>query len=131
MKKAIMLLTVFMFVCGLMSCALNEKKLQETGGQLLSQNDLTELFNKNLAVRFTGGGLSNDGYYLPDGTQKISWPGGEDEGRYRIENGQFCSKWKVTRDGKEECYKIYHTKDNKYVWVKLDGSYDSTMVIKE
>ena len=131
MKKVIILFTFFVFICTLMSCALNEKKLQESNAKLLSQEDLIELFNKDRVVKFTSARGSAEGYYSPDGIQKINWPGGKDEGRYRIENGQFCSKWNVRREGKEECYRMYHTKDDKYVWVKLDGSHDSTMVFKE
>lgn len=131
MKKVIILFTFFVFICTLLSCALNEKKLQESDAKLLSQKDLIELFNKNRVVEFASARGSAEGHYFPNGAQKLTWPGGEDEGKYRIENGQFCSKWKARRDGKEECYKIYHTKDNKYVFVNLDGSYDSKMVFKE
>jgi hypothetical protein len=142
MKKVIILLTFLLFICTLMNCATDdkklqdsnakyEKKLQDSNAKLLTQEDLIELFSKDRVVEFLTARGSAEGHYSPNGIQKIKWSGGADEGRYRIENGQFCSKWKAIREGKEQCHRIYHTNDDEYVWVKLDGSYDSTMVFKE
>lgn len=131
MKKAMTLLTVSLFVLTVLSCAISEKTLKESGAAVLNQQQLMELFSQERVVKLSSRSGSVNGYYFPDGTQKMLWPGGGDEGRYEINNGQFCSKWKATRSGKEECYRIYHTEGHEYIWVKLDGSYDSKMVITE
>lgn len=120
-----------LFLSTLLSCAISEKNLKDAGAKLLGQQELIAVFSQDLVVSLSTKSGSADGYYFPDGTQKIKWPGGGDVGRYRIENGQFCSKWDATNNGKEGCYRIYQTKDNEYVWVKLDGSFDTTMIMKK
>ena len=129
MKKNLSLLMILLFVTTLASCSLTEKNLKETGAKLLGQQALVEIFSQDRVVTRSTKSGSAKGYYSPDGTQKIKWQGGGDEGTYKIINGEFCSKWNATRSGKEECYRIYQTEDNEYVWFKLDGSYDSKMVI--
>ena len=124
------LLIVLMFAITFISCVLSERKIQDQGAKLLTQQELVEIFSNELSVSFNTKSGTADGIYSPDGTQKIMWSGGGDEGSYKINNGLFCSKWDNTRGGKEECYKIYQTTDNKYIWFKLNGSYDSEMVIK-
>ena len=129
MKKFFSLLMILLFVSTLTSCALTEESLKEAGAKLLGQEELVDFFSQDRVVTFSTQSGSAKGYYFSDGIQKIKWQGGGDEGTYKIENGQFCSRWNATRGGKEECYRIYHTEDNEYVWFKLDGSYDSKMVI--
>jgi len=131
MIKTFSLLSIFLIGSMLLNCATNEINLKETGAKLLSQQELIDFFSQDRVVTLSSKSDSVEGYYSPDGSQKMKWPGGGDEGRYEIVNGQFCSKWKATRSGKEECYRIYHIEDYEYVWVKLDGSYDSKMVIKK
>lgn len=49
----------------------------------------------------------------PDGTTKIEFKrGAKDEGKYRIENGQFCSTWTTLRGGKEKCFRVYEISEN-------------------
>ena len=120
---------IVLFVSTLTSCALTEKSLKEKGAKLLGQQELVEFFSQDRVVNFSTQSGSAKGYYFSDGSQKIEWPGGGDRGNYKIVNGQFCSSWKSARGGKEECYRIYHTENNEYVWFKIDGSYDSKMVI--
>ena len=129
MKKQLSIFMVVLFVSAIIGCALTEKSLKEEGAKLLDQQELVEIFSQDRIVTFSTGSGSAKGYYYPDGTQKITWQGGGDEGEYRIENGHFCSKWNATRSGKEACYRIYLTDDDQYIWFKLDGSYDSKMVI--
>ncbi len=131
MKTVFIVITLLLFATALMSCAANEKKLQESGAKLLNQQDLIEIFSiKRIAsVTFKSGDAVI--YYFPDGTQRVAWKGGIDEGKYRIENGQFCSKWKRIRKGKEKCYRVYRSGDNEFTWVKLDGSYDVTVTFKD
>ena len=83
MKKTFLFITLLVFVLMLISCAMNEAKLKESGAKLLSQQDLIEFFK----VERIGTGKNNRGsfkiYYFPDRTQKIKWQGGGDEGKYR------------------------------------------------
>jgi len=120
-----------LFVSTFLSCAISEINLKETGAKLLGQQELIELFSQDRVATLSSSSGAVEKHYLPDGTQKMIWPGGGDEGRYEIENGQFCSKWKEMRAGEEECYRIYLTEDSEYIWVKLDGSYDSKMIMKK
>ena len=129
MKHIFSILMILLFVSILTSCALTEKSLKEAGAKLLSQEELVEFFSQDRVVSFSTQSGSAKGYYFSDGAQKIKWQGGGDEGAYRIENGQFCSRWNTARGGKEECYRVYHTEDNEYVFFNLDGSYDSKMVV--
>jgi hypothetical protein len=120
---------VLLFITTLLSCALTEQKIKDAGAELLSQQELVEFFNQERVVTLSTSSGSAKGYYFPDGTQKIEWPGGGDKGSFKIENGLFCSKWNTKRSGQEACYRIYHTDDKEYVWFNLDGSYDSTMIV--
>ena len=129
MRSTLSVIMLMFFVSTLFGCAINEKNLKETGAELLSQQELVEIFSQNRVVNLSSGSGSVEGHYFTDGTQKITWPGGLDMGKYEIRNGQFCSKWTVTRAGKEECYRIYYTEGDEYIWVKLDGSFDSKMII--
>lgn len=131
MKKVFIVITFLLFATALMGCAADKKKLQESDAKLLNQQDLIEIFSEKRIASFTFQSGDAVIYYFPDGTQRVAWKGGIDEGKYRIENGQFCSKWKKIRNGKEECYKIYRSGDNEFTWIKLDGSYDSTMTFKD
>ena len=124
--------TVIMFiflVSTLFGCAINEKSLKKTGAELLSQQELVDIFSQNRVVNLSSRSGPVEGHYFAAGTQKIVWPGGLDMGKYEIRNGQFCSEWTITRAGKEECYRIYYTQGDEYIWVKLDGSVDSKMII--
>jgi hypothetical protein len=129
MRGTLTVMTLIFFVSTILSCAINEKKLKKTGADLLSQQELVEIFSQNRVVNLSSGSGSVEGHYFTDGTQKIVWPGGLDMGKYEIRNGQFCSEWTITRAGKEECYRIYNTQGDEYIWVKLDGSFDSKMII--
>ena len=131
MSKTLSLLTALLFSTAIYSCAINEKNLKDTGAKLLGQQELFEIFKQDRVVSLSTKSGSADGYYFSDGTQEIKWPGGGDVGRYRIKNGQFCSKWNTTYNGKERCYRIYQTKENEYIWVKLDGSFDTKMIMKK
>jgi hypothetical protein len=135
-KRFFAVISLLLFATVLMNCAanekkLNEEKLQESGAQLLTQQDLIKIFSEKQAAKFTVRSGNASIYYFPDGTQRIAWKSGEDDGIYRIKNGQFCSKWKKLRHGKEACYKIYRSGDNEFTWVNIDGSYDSTMAFMD
>ena len=134
MKKTFLFITLLVFVLMLISCAMNEAKLKESGAKLLSQQDLIEFFKvERIGTGKNKQGKSGKIHYFPDGTQKLKYSGGGDEGKYRVENGQFCSKWKEIRGGSEQCYRIYRTGENKIMFVNLDGSVDggSAMTFKK
>jgi len=131
MKKVFLFITLLVFAMVLISCALNEKKLQDSGAKLLNQQDLMDLFK----VERVGRGKTSRGsfkiFYFPDKTQIITWQGGGDEGKYRIENGEICSKWNTIRDGAEKCARMYHIEGNKYESVYLDGSHAGSMTFEK
>ena len=138
MKMVFIVFTLLLLAIGFLSCVTNENNLNEKnlpdleGKVLLNQQDLIEIFSEKRVATFSfGSGNMATAYYFPDGTQRIAGEKGMDEGKYKIEKGQLCSKWKKIRKGKEECYKIYRSEGNKFILIKPDGSSDSTMVFKE
>lgn len=133
MKKVLIVVTLLSFATSLVSFAANEKKLPELAdAELLNQKDLLEFFSeKRVAQSTSPSGKYATVYFFPDGTLRIAGKKGMDEGKYKIENGQFCSKWKKIRKGKEMCFKIYRSEGNKFTWIKPDGSTGPTRVFKE
>ncbi len=130
MKKVFLFVALLGFITMFISCAVvNEQTLKESGAKLLNQQDLIEFFKQERAVTWTSKQVSGKSYYFPNGTQEMTWPGGGDKGEYRLENGQFCSKWKEWRGGKEKCLRLYKTGENEYSWVHLDGSFNSAMTL--
>tara|TARA_Y100000031_G_C8104931_1_gene330527 strand:- start:288 stop:683 length:396 start_codon:yes stop_codon:yes gene_type:complete len=131
MKKVFLFVALLGFITMYISCALPEKKLQDSGAKLLNQQDLIEFFKeKRVGKGMTSRG-SIDIYYFPDRTQKIEHGGGSDEGKYRIDNGQLCVKWKEIRGGAEKCTRMYHIEGNKYESVYLDGSSAASLTFEE
>jgi len=131
MRKVCWLLVIIGFIFTLQSCGVYEKKLQESGAKLLSQNELVQLFNSPQTARFvTPKGYTGTLRYFPNGKQTVEYSDGNDEGKYRIENGMLCSKWKEIRNGREKCVKIYKVGDKKYEGVTADGSRDATLIFK-
>ncbi|KKL50043.1 hypothetical protein LCGC14_2309430, partial [marine sediment metagenome] len=109
MKKVFLFVALLGFIAMFISCAaVNEKTLKESGAKLLNQQDLIEFFKvERVGSVKNKQGRSAEVYYFPDGTHTLKWPGGGDEGKYRLENGQFCSKWRDIRGGKEKCFRLY------------------------
>jgi len=130
MRKVFLFITLLGFVMILISCAMNETKLKESGAKLLSRQDLMEFFKVERVVSWKHKQVSGKSYYFPNRTQKMKWPNGGDEGEYRItRTAQICSKWKEYRGGKEKCFRLYHNGENEYVWVNPDGSISSSMTL--
>jgi len=114
-------------------CALNEKKLQETGAKLLTQQDLIEFFKVKRVGTYQIQQWHGITHYYPNGTVEatvVEEGALADKGEYRIENGQFCLKYRVIWEGKESCRRVYHSGKNKYDWVRLDGSHILSMTLK-
>ena len=132
MKKAFLFVALSGFIAMFISCAaVNEKTLKESGAKLLSQQDLIEFYKVERAgtVKTSRGSLKI--HYFPDRTQKMTWPGGSDEGTYRIENGEMCVKWKIARDGVEKCTRVYNIEENKYEVVYIDGSHAGSITFEK
>ncbi len=131
MRKIGGLLLIIGFVFALQSCGVYEKKLQESGAKLLSQNELVQMFSSSQTASFvTPKGYTGTLHYFPNGKQTVEYSEGNDEGEYRIENGMLCSKWKEIRNGREKCVKIYKVGDKKYEGVTTDGAQDATLIFK-
>jgi hypothetical protein len=134
MKKPFLFVALLGFVAMFFSCAaVNEKTLKESGAKFLNQQDLIEFFKvERIGDLRDRQGRTAEIHYFPNGTRKLKYKGGGDEGPYRIEkNGQFCSKWKKLRDGAEKCYRMYRTGENKIVAVNIDGSFNTEVVFKK
>ncbi len=114
----------------LQSCAVHEKRLQESGAKLLTQRVLEQLFSEKQTVEYSADRGPGTITYFPGGKENIKFGDVSDEGGYRIENGQFCSKWHNVAGGKEHCYRIYYVAKQKYEWVNLDGSFGGLMFFK-
>ena len=72
----------------------------------------------------TSRGMAYWAYRKPSGEQVIELNSGwSDEGEWWIgENDEFCSKWKKIRNGKAACGKILRVENNRYKFIKADGS---------
>lgn len=122
------IVAVIGFVATLGACATPEQRLLEVGAKPLTDTELRGLFAaepRNAAWKSAR--ASGTIRYQPDGTQYVTWSGGEDTGSYTIRDGKICGKWKTIRNGKERCSTVYHKATNVYDAFFSDGSYNVTL----
>jgi len=116
------------FVVTLTGCVTAEKKTQDQGYAPLSQAELEQTYARTRTVAWSNpAGSKGTATYETDGSARVSWQGGEDEGRWRIVDGRFCSKWKTVRNGVENCTKSYKVGENEYRAYNVDGTLSSIL----
>ena len=131
MKKSLFIILLLTLHTGLIGCVTHEKSLKDSNAQYYDQKDLEMLFSKKHLAEFkTGSGAKGKIAYSPDGKTHVWFDGKEDNGKYRLENGQYCSFWETMRQG-EKCTKWYKISDNVFELVTTGGSYDSTVTFLE
>jgi len=108
-------------------CVTAKQKMLDAGINPLTDEQLTVLFSKPTDVSYSGNKGNASIKHSPDGTQKISYNGGSDEGFWRIANGEICGKWKSIRQGSENCNTMFQLEDNKYKLVSKTGSVLGTL----
>lgn len=113
-------------VLALNGCS-HEQQLLMSGAKILNHAELEQLFYTSRMVKFSSLNGSATVKYYPDGLQEIEWDNGKDTGRFRIEDGEFCSTWKNLRKGAESCLKAYKVSENGYELIDSDGALAATM----
>ena len=130
MEKFIALTVAVGILLALFGCTPHEQQLQQQGIKMLSQSELEQLFKTDrTAIASVARGTFTVKYYS-DGRQEVSYAQGTDTGNFRIQNDQFCSRWKKGRDGEEACSKFYKVEENKYELIRKDGSFVGTVEFK-
>lgn len=99
-----------------------KQKMLDSGLMPLSDQELQLLLSEPTDVSYSGGKGPASINHFPDGTQKITYQGGADEGTWRIANGEICGKWEKIRKGVEKCSTIFKIDENKYKLFKKNGS---------
>jgi hypothetical protein len=130
MKKFIAFTVAVAILVSLSGCTPYEQQLQQSGIKMLNQGDLEQLFKTDrTAINTVPKGTFTVKYYS-DGRQEVNYGQGTDTGNFRIQDDQFCSRWKTARGGEEACCKFYKVGENKYEMVKKDGSFLGTVEFK-
>lgn len=112
----------------LAGCGTAEKMAQDKGYPAATQAELEQKYSRTRTIVWSNpAGRSGTATYHPDGTAQVTWPGGEDEGRWRIVDGRFCSQWKTVRNGVENCTRSYRVGDNEYRAYNADGTLNATI----
>ncbi len=111
-------------------CSSHELNLRLSGAKMLDQSELEALFYADRSAEFpiTGGVATVT--YFPDGRQEIDWGSGQDTGRFRIKDEEFCSTWSRLRKSEESCSRIYKISDTEYEFVDSDGTSAAVMRLK-
>lgn len=111
----------------LTGCVTAKQKLVESGVQPMTGNEISELFSQPTNVSYSGPKGSATIHHMPDGTQKIDYPGGTDEGNWRVNGDDICGKWQKLRSGSEQCSSMFKISENTYKFFGSDGSYRGTL----
>ena len=130
MKHVLKPTLLAVFLCLLLligGCVTAKQKMLDAGINPLTDEQLIVLFSQPTDVSYLGNKGNASIKHLPDGTQKISYNGGSDEGFWRIANGEICGKWKNLRQGSENCSTMFQVEDNKYKLVNKTGSVLGTL----
>lgn len=115
------------FAVTLVGCGTAEMKAQEQGYAPLSQAELEQANMRTRTIAWSSPvGSSGTATYEPDGSARVSWQNGQDEGRWRIVDGRFCSQWKTIRNGAENCTRSYKVGENEYRAYNADGTLNTT-----
>lgn len=96
----------------------------------LGDKELQALFSKPVSGSYAGQKGTVTVNYMPDGTQKIQYSKGTDVGKWRIANGEQCSKWTKIRKGAEKCTTWFEITPGTYEVYTRDGSKDGVMTFK-
>ena len=130
MKRYITFIVVIGVVFVFYSCASHEPRFRILNAKILNKSDMEQLFYAERTVKFSiPGGFATVRYY-PDGRQEIEWDNGKDAGRFRIENGEFCSTWERLRNGVESCLKVYKVSEYEFEFMSSDGAIVAKMHLK-
>lgn len=111
-------------------CVTAKQKMLDAGINPLTNEELKVLFSKPTNVSFSGNNGDASIQHSPDGTQKITYQGGSDEGLWRISKGEICGKWKKIRQGSENCNTMFQVEDNKYKLISNKGAVLGTLTFK-
>lgn len=129
-KHFLAVLMIFSLVL-LVGCVQSAKqKKLDMGVTQLGDQELQALFSKPLSGSFMGSKGTSTVQYMPDGTQTIQYSKGTDKGKWRIANGEQCSKWTKIRSGSEKCATWFEIGPGKYEVYNPDGSKNGTMTFK-
>jgi hypothetical protein len=130
MKKHRAFIVAVGIIIALYGCVTHELEIRMSGARMLSQGELEHLFYAERLADFSSPEGAASVTYHSDGRQEIEWASGQDTGRFRIENEQFCSTWTKLRKGEESCSKIYWISDKEYEFISSDGTYAATMRLR-
>jgi hypothetical protein len=112
-------------------CVTAKQKMLDAGINPMTDQEVQELFSKPGEAFFSDArGRTANINYTPDGIQKMTYPGGADQGTYRVVNGEFCDKWNVVADGVESCHSMFMKSANTYLMIKKDGSETGVLKFK-
>ena len=109
-------------ILGLAAFAMNNTAQAETQ---MTAAEVMETMSGNTAVAPRRAG---EGYYYlyrgDGGYQAMKSDNGfSDQGKWRVtDDGQVCSTWRKMRDGEERCVTLFSLGDNRYKFVRPDGS---------
>jgi len=129
LAKAIVLTCSILLFGG---CVSAKQKLLDAGMKPMDNQELTSLFSKPFEANYVSSknGTTSLVQYFPDGAQKINNPRITDEGTWKIENGEQCSKWTKIRKGAERCTVWFKVSSDKYEVYNRGGSKAGVITIK-
>ncbi len=123
--KISLLMVAFFVVLGVGGCVTAKQQMLDAGEKPLTEQELQILFaSAPTDVEVTHPKGTTYVNHFPDGTQKATWDGGSNEGRYWIENGKVCGKY----NGRpQRCSTAFKVAENQYKLFDDQGDYLGTL----
>ena len=119
------LLAVLFMLSG---CGPSRESLRKRGLSPLTHSELESLFSRRRTTRWTSAeGVNGAGAYDEGGAAKLNWRHGQATGSWRIVGDTLCTKYPKIRQGSENCFSLYRTRDNEYQLYFPDGAFNATV----
>lgn len=131
--KMLGLLSVIIFATSFLGgCVTAKQKQLDSGLKPLTTEDFQRLLSHPIEATYFNQKKNVDIMvnYFPNGTQKFNTSNRSDTGTWRIADGEYCSKWKETRNGAESCSTWFKTSEKTYDIYDRDGTKSGVLTIK-
>ncbi len=122
MNKSLRFTTFFMSLLFLIivvligGCVTGKQKMLDKGMKPMNSQNFNSLFSKTVKGtyhNFNSGRVSSL-IFFSNGTMTVSNTKLDDEGTWRVVNGELCGSWKTIRNGAERCTTWFKTSDKEY-----------------
>jgi hypothetical protein len=122
-------------VCAFLSACASEPKqtdeeafLASTKAALMNQQDLEQLYARELKVSIVHPRGSGTVTNYPDGSETMIFNGQSSTGQWDVKDGLRCDAWDA---GPQTCKRVYEISDSEYMQFELNGAANSRVTLQE